>query len=366
MAGRNRDRKKSKLSQSVLAAIAGRVSKMITLEDLVIEESLQVRAKLDQETIQEYAQQMVPPGSDLESGVDHEVLDIHGVPFDPITVVLTPDDELLLVDGWHRVAAARKKKIAKFQASVSSGTRQDALEACLIANARHGLRRTRADKRRAIKLALKDPEFVKRSDRWIAEMTGVTSPTVTRTRADLVEAGEIDFQKELLTKDGRSWTQTPPKEKEESPKTSNVKISNSSAKGSGQVADSSLPEGVKLRPGKSTLPGTPPSPTTQGASKGGTDIKVYSNPGLGGWRKASEAYGQGLVVITPLPNPVDLTRMLAPMVSASCIAREYVSTGDGNFIVWYARDSLSEQLPKITETLERLVTEIETLLEEVG
>ena len=357
-----RNRNKKRLNQSVVASIAGRTHRMVELESLVIEESLQVRAKLDQETIQEYATQMVPPGSDLD-GTDHEVLDIHGVPFDPISVILTPDDELLLVDGWHRVAAARKKKIEKFQASVRGGTRQDALEACLIANARHGLRRTRADKRRAIRLALGDAEFVKRSDRWIAEMTGVTSPTVTKMRSELVEAGEIEFQKELLTKDGRSWTQTPPKDKEESPQTSNVKISNSSAKGSTQVVDSSLPEGVKIRPGKNTLPGTPPTPISKG--KRATAIKVYSNPGLGGWRQASEAYGQGLVVITPLPNPVDLTRMLAPMVSASCIAREYVSTGVGNFIVWYARDTLTEQLPKITETLDRLVQEIETLLEEV-
>lgn len=358
---RNRSRKKPVLPSSVIDSISGRVNKMLVLDDLIIEESLQVRAKLDQETIQEYANQMVAPGSDLDSGADLEVLDIHGVPFEPIAVILTPENELLLVDGWHRVAAARKKKIPKFQATVRAGSRQDALEACLIANARHGLRRTRADKRRAVELALTDPTFVKRTDNWIAEMTGVTAPTVGRVRKELLEDETIDFQEELVGQDGRVFKQTSSKSKKTSGSKGTFKKLKSSAKGSDQIADASLPEGVTKRT-KQTLDGAP-SPTTTGARR--DRVRVYENPGLGGWRKAAEAYGQGKVVVTPLPPPTDLTRLLAPMVSSSCVAREYVSTGDGEFIVWYMLDALTEKLPKRTDTLARLTSEIETLLEEV-
>jgi hypothetical protein len=43
------------------------------------------------------------------------------------------------------------------------------------ANARHGLRRTNADKRRAVELLLADAEWAAKSSNWIAQTRGVSA-----------------------------------------------------------------------------------------------------------------------------------------------------------------------------------------------
>ena len=60
------------------------------------------------------------------------------------------------------------------------GTRLDALKFSLGANQANGLRRTNADKRHCVELALK--EFPKLSDRAIAGMCGVSHPFVSEMR----------------------------------------------------------------------------------------------------------------------------------------------------------------------------------------
>lgn len=69
------------------------------------------------------------------------------------------------------------------------------------ANTAHGLRRTRADKHRAVSLLLRDKEWAARSDREIAQRCGVSARYVSKLRRELrtVLADEfVSHLRELL------------------------------------------------------------------------------------------------------------------------------------------------------------------------
>jgi len=83
---------------------------------------------------------------------------------------------------------------------VEQGTKEDAQWASLAANKRHGLRRSQADKRRAIKRALKGWGADK-SDREIARHVGCSNNTVSRMRRSLCESHS---QPERTGADGRT------------------------------------------------------------------------------------------------------------------------------------------------------------------
>ena len=79
--------------------------------------------------------------------------------------------------------------------------------ASLAANQRHGLRRSQADKERAIKRALtmKGEEC---SNREIARHVGTTHPTVQGYREELESSGKINQMDEReVTRDGTTYTQ---------------------------------------------------------------------------------------------------------------------------------------------------------------
>jgi hypothetical protein len=67
---------------------------------------------------------------------------------------------------------------------VRKGTRRDAILYAVGANEGHGLRRTPADKRKAVLTLLEDPEWSKWSNYQIAEACKVTPPFVLRLRRE--------------------------------------------------------------------------------------------------------------------------------------------------------------------------------------
>lgn len=87
-----------------------------------------------------------------------------------------------LADGFHRVAAARQAGLVDIEAIVHDGGRREALLHAVGANARHGLRRGNADKRRAVELPLADAEWGAKSSNWIAQTCGVSQPFVAQVR----------------------------------------------------------------------------------------------------------------------------------------------------------------------------------------
>lgn len=90
-----------------------------------------------------------------------------------------------LADGFHRVEAYRRRGVEVVEAIVYEGSERDALLHAMQANLRHGLRVTRADKRRAVEMMLQDAEWSQWSDRAIGKQCGVDGKTVAAVRREL-------------------------------------------------------------------------------------------------------------------------------------------------------------------------------------
>lgn len=125
----------------------------------------------------------------MENGAEFPPVDVY---YDGVTY--------WLADGFHRVAAYRRRNVASVQANVYNGDERDALLHAMQANLRHGLRVTRADKRHAVEIMLRDAEWCKLSDRQIGTRCGVDGKTVAAVRRDL---GLDDQTKRVTVRAGR-------------------------------------------------------------------------------------------------------------------------------------------------------------------
>jgi len=148
----------------------GGAPREIALEDLCLDAGTQLRARLDQATIAEYARDLLD-GDQL-----------------PPVAAVSDGATTWLIDGFHRIAAARRAGRTSIQTMVRIGTHRDAIIGAAGANRDHGLRRTRADKQRAIQALLADPEWAAWSDHRIADACGVNQTTVSRIRARSAES----------------------------------------------------------------------------------------------------------------------------------------------------------------------------------
>ena len=109
-------------------------TKLIKIKDLATE-GLQVRCEINEAAVSDYAEAM----SD-------------GAEFPPI-IVFGDGTRYYLADGFHRVASAKRLQREEISATVYEGGFADALRYALGANTLHGLRRTNADKQRALEIA---------------------------------------------------------------------------------------------------------------------------------------------------------------------------------------------------------------------
>lgn len=155
----------------------------LKLNDITIDENLNVRDSLEEDTIEQY-------------------IDI----FDqlPPVVVFNTDDGYLLADGFHRCEAAKRLGRENIKAEIREGTRQAAEEYAALANLQHGKPLTRAERRKAVERMLM--LYPERSASWIAEDTGVSDKTVRKYREDL-ENSNSEFPRcsTFTTKDGREF-----------------------------------------------------------------------------------------------------------------------------------------------------------------
>jgi hypothetical protein len=87
--------------------------------------------------------------------------------------------------GFHRSAAAQKAGRKTFPFEVRRGTRRNAILDAVGSNVIHGLRRSDADKRRAVETLLRDPEWSKWSDHELARRAGVGKTLVRKMRRRL-------------------------------------------------------------------------------------------------------------------------------------------------------------------------------------
>lgn len=90
-----------------------------------------------------------------------------------------------LTDGFHRYYALLRIKAKHAWVSLVKGTRRDAILFSCGMNTAHGLRRTNADKRRAVTVLLQDDEWGKWSDREISRRCGVNHEMVGAVRKSL-------------------------------------------------------------------------------------------------------------------------------------------------------------------------------------
>ena len=113
-----------------------------------------------------------------------------------------------LADGFHRLEAHRAAGLEEMPCIVRQGTLRDAILFSVGANTTHGLRRTNADKRRAVERLLLDEEWRQWSDAEIARRTAVDAKTVASVRTQIVATLEIPESTERLASNGRRMNVT--------------------------------------------------------------------------------------------------------------------------------------------------------------
>lgn len=163
-------------------------TKLLKISQIVIGAGTQIRAKLDEFTVDEYAAAMLDAANK----------------FPPVTV-FHDGTQYILVDGFHRVMAASRNGFLDIEAEIRKGTRSDALKFALGANASHGLKRSNADKRRCVELAL--TEWPDISDNQLATICAVSHPFVGIVRAQVVTVTSCDPAAKRLGADGKAYKQ---------------------------------------------------------------------------------------------------------------------------------------------------------------
>lgn len=167
----------------------------VAIKDIINDGGTQMRAGLNFETVSEYAEAMLA-----------------GVTFPPITLYYD-GETYWLADGFHRLQAwksiyqvagvAGTYDPAEIPAIIHAGARRDAILHAAGANASHGLRRTNDDKRRAVDVLLRDPEWSQWSDRVIAEACAVSHMFVSNLRKKMTVNG-LQSPTERKGADGRT------------------------------------------------------------------------------------------------------------------------------------------------------------------
>lgn len=154
----------------------------IEISSIIVDEKIQQREQLNEEYIVEISKE-------IADGTVLPPLDVYNI-----------DGDLRLADGFHRLKALIENGEHTVEINIFEGTERDAILHAIRVNAKHGLRFTNADKRKAVTTLLK--EWGSLSDGQIAEICCVSQPFVSKISNELTHNGfERDSQR--LGKDGR-------------------------------------------------------------------------------------------------------------------------------------------------------------------
>lgn len=152
----------------------------VKIEKIIVDMGFNLRGELDKQLISEY----------------QETLDV----MPPVTIYDT-ERGYILVDGFHRLAAAKQKELDEINADIKQGSVQDALAFACIANLKHGKQLTSQERQNAIRQYIK--LNVGKSNRLIAEDVGCDEKTIRIYRSRMEDDGEIETQKKRVGKDDR-------------------------------------------------------------------------------------------------------------------------------------------------------------------
>lgn len=168
------------------------MSRNIPIALIAIDADTQSRVAIDEQTVNEYAET-------LEHGVVLPPIDVH---FDGIRYIVT--------DGFHRYFAHKRINRKTIRCEVTEGTADDARWVAAQANINNGLRRTNADKRKAVTMALTVRGTM--SNKAIADHCQVSDMLVAEVRDELDRAKSRDQVQELAPRtrrtgrDGKTYT----------------------------------------------------------------------------------------------------------------------------------------------------------------
>lgn len=163
---------------------------MLELDLIRIDGDTQSRESIDEAVVAEYAEGFKA-----------------GVQFPPVIVFFDGVDRWL-ADGFHRYHGARAAGLTKIYEEITPGTREEAQLYSYGANPNHGLRRSRADKQKAIRGALSHPVSKTWSDAQIAKHCHVSDKTVAAARAAIFGNSEDGVPTErTVTRNGTTYQQ---------------------------------------------------------------------------------------------------------------------------------------------------------------
>jgi uncharacterized ParB-like nuclease family protein len=176
----------------------------LALDFLTLDPAIQMRAEVDAAVVDEYAEKVAA-----------------GVELPPVVVFCDESGSptrYWLADGFQRVEAHKRAKRTGILCEVRKGTRRDAILFACSANSTHGRPRTIADKKRAVQTLLLDPEWTKKSDRWIADVARVSHVFVGKLRG-LVLGGNVSTSEPRAVegKDGTTYPVKPREPKQADP-----------------------------------------------------------------------------------------------------------------------------------------------------
>ena len=140
----------------------------IKLSQICTDGGTQMRQNIDSDVVTAYADEIKNKARFLRS------------------ILFYDGEEYWLADGFHRFHGAHAAEKKHINANIHDGGKRDAVLFAVGANAAHGLRRTNADKRRAVTTLLEDKKWSNWSDRTIAKRCGVSNPFVSSVRNELL------------------------------------------------------------------------------------------------------------------------------------------------------------------------------------
>lgn len=161
---------------------------MIELSKIRIDGGTQARVELNQDAVADYAEA-------YKSGVAM-----------PAVTVFYDGSTYWLADGFHRFFGAKQAGLTSIFEDIIPGTQREAVLFSLTANSKHGLRRTNADKRKAVETLLADAEWAKWSDSEIGKACAVDHKTVAAHRPAILGISQ-DAAVKVVKRGGKTYEQ---------------------------------------------------------------------------------------------------------------------------------------------------------------
>jgi len=159
------------------------------------DKQFQVRTALDPKTVQAYEQLIRDAGlPGLEAFKDRPLLWGNA------------RNRFSILDGWHRLSAARRIGRQSIEADVITGTPSEAMLAAMRANLTHGLQLTLEERKRACLRtieALKEADGTQPSNEVVARELGMPESTLRSYRTELEAKGLIQAPAKVKGLDGK-------------------------------------------------------------------------------------------------------------------------------------------------------------------